>query len=302
MTLELASNELRTVLLPEKGCDIISLVHVRSGLDLLWKTPWGGGRVPPHAADSYEAWVRASPGGWQLLLPNGGAACVEHGVEWGFHGEAALVPWSVEEVSGRAAHLRTALTTAPLEVEREVVVDGTTLRIDERVINRGGSEIDLIWTHHPAFGAPFLEAGCTISAAARTLVADPVAPGGLLEPGARGAWPHQDLTRVPGPEEPRAVLAYLTDFDEPTYTISNPRLGLSVSLSWLADLFPHAWLWQEIHASPGFPWYRRAYVTAIEPSTTFPARGVTASREAGDQLLTLPAGAGRTARLEARLC
>ncbi len=52
-----------------------------------------------------ERWIEAYPGGWQLLLPNGGDECTEQGVTWGFHGEAALVPWTVLDQSGLHGHV-----------------------------------------------------------------------------------------------------------------------------------------------------------------------------------------------------
>ena len=31
-----------------------------------------------------------------MLLPNGGDATEQHGVEWGFHGEAGIIEWRVD--------------------------------------------------------------------------------------------------------------------------------------------------------------------------------------------------------------
>ena len=67
-----------------------------------------------------ERWIEAYAGGWQLLLPNGGDECTERDVTWGFHGEAALVPWTVLERVGSSATLETSLFTAPLHILRRL--------------------------------------------------------------------------------------------------------------------------------------------------------------------------------------
>jgi galactose mutarotase-like enzyme len=306
--IELATDEVAVAVLPEKGCDILELVDRRSGVDLLFKSPWGHGRRPVHAPSSFEAWIESYPGGWQVLLPNGGDAAVENGVEWGFHGEAGLIEWRVDELSPDAATFSTSLITAPLELVRRLNLSQNMLRVEEQVTNRGGDAIEVMWGHHPTFGAPFLEPGCMIETSARTFTADDRAPGGL-EPGRRSSWPTAvladggqiDLSALPAPDEHRAVLGYLSDFEDGSYRIANPRLRLTVEIRWPLDLFPHAWFWQELHASPGYPWYRRAYTTAIEPNTTIPAQGIVNARAKGGIPLRLEPNASRVATLQAAL-
>jgi hypothetical protein len=244
-----------------------------------------------------------------VLLPNGGDAAVENGVEWGFHGEAGLVEWQVDEVEPQAAVCSTSLNTAPLEVVRRVSLARNVLRVEEQVTNLGGDAIEVMWGHHPTFGAPFLEPGCTIETSARTFMADDRAPGTGLAPGRRSTWPHAvlgdggriDLSTIPVPDEHRAVLGYLSDFEHGSYRVANSRLGLAIEIRWPLDLFPTAWFWQELHESPGYPWYRRAYTTALEPNTTAPAQGIANARAKGGALLLLAPNTPRTATLEASL-
>src|SRR5262249_60614343 len=101
------------------------------------------------------------------------------------------------------------------------------------VRNGADEPIEVMWDHHPALGAPFLEPGCTISAPAHTFHCDDRAPGTGLEAGARSEWPHAqvegggtvDLSVIPAADEARAVLGYLTDCDEGRYRLAHARLG-----------------------------------------------------------------------------
>ena len=73
--LVLETDELSLTVLPEKGCDLLALVDRRTGVDVLWKTPWG---MPPRGAGTWNAesessWAECYPGGWQVICPNGGA-------------------------------------------------------------------------------------------------------------------------------------------------------------------------------------------------------------------------------------
>ena len=307
--LELADTEIAVTLLPGKGCDIVELIDRASGVDVLFKTPWRFGRRPIHTPSSFESWIEAYPGGWQLLLPNGGDAAIENGVEWGFHGEAALVEWQVDAVEPDRAVCSTSLIRAPLEVVRTTSLERAVLRVEDRVTNVGGDSVEVMWGHHPAFGEPFLQSGCRLETSARTFIADDRAPGSGLEPGGVGSWPHAslagggllDLSVIPPTDDRRAVLGYLTDFDQGAYRVVNPTLGLAVELRWQLELFPVAWFWQELHATPGYPWYRRIYTTAIEPSTTMPAQGIVDSRAKGGTPVRLGAGESRTSIVEAEL-
>jgi Domain of unknown function (DUF4432) len=310
-TLILRNNDLQVTILPAKGADIYALADRRTGVDVLFKSPWGTRSPGPwlRAATSMERWVEAYPGGWQVLLPNGGDECVEQGVTWGYHGEAALVPWEVTGTGDTWATLETRLFTVPLRVEREFTLDGPVLRLAETVTNESAADLEVMWSHHPAFGAPFLDSGCLLSAGCRSVLADDEAPGTLLAPGSRHAWPHAttaagdplDLRRIPGPGEPRAVLAYLGDFTSGYFAITNPRLRLGVGLRWPLDTFGQAWLWQEVMSGEGWPWYQRAYAVAVEPAGTIPGHGMRGARARGQAGTRFAGGAARQVVLEAVL-
>jgi hypothetical protein len=90
-----------------------------------------------------------------------------------------------------------------------------------------------------------------------------------------------DLRRIPGPEEPRAVLAYLLDFESGYFAITNPRLHLGIGVRWPLEVFDKAWLWEEVHSGAGWPWFRRAYVIAVEPASTVPGQGMVNARAKG---------------------
>jgi hypothetical protein len=309
VSLVLRNGVIEATVLAEKGADIYSLVHVPSGLDVLFKTTWGLRFKSAVATTTQERWLEAYPGGWQLLLPNGGDECRQYGATWGFHGEAALVPWRVAEAAEGHAKLETVLFTAPLRVERQISLDGATLRVRDVVTNTSPFGVEVMWSHHPAFGPPFLERGCALAAGCSEVVADDRAPGTVLRAGGRSAWPFAevvaggttDLRALPGPDEPRSVLAYLTGFSSGWFTITNPRLGLGVGFRWPAEVFSCAWLWQEVHSTAGWPWFGRAYVVAVEPATTWPGQGMVNARAKGGRGVLLAGGSSQEAVVEAVL-
>jgi hypothetical protein len=289
--LRLTNGIIAATLLPDKGADIYQLIYRPAGIDVLWKTPWGlrePGITPLSAADSLTAFLDSYEGGWQMLFPNGGAACRYKGAELGFHGEACMSAWRYEitDPGGDAAEVRlaTRLRRSPFNVERTVRLErgSPVLTLRECITNRGGEPMEYMWSHHPALGAPFISQACRIDIPATTLRADDGAggPPSLLESGARYDWPLTgdglDLSRVPGSDAGRAILAYLEGFSAGWYAITNSELGFGIGFTWPVELFPYAWFWQEMLASAGYPWYRGVYVMAIEPASSYPGQGLEA--------------------------
>jgi hypothetical protein len=172
VTLVLSNGMLEVAVLAEKGADIYSLVHVPSGVDLMFKSPWGSRPMGSYATTSQERWLEAYAGGWQLLIPNGGDECSQYGARWGFHGEAALATWDVIEVADTGVTLATMLISVPLLLERRISLKGTALSVRDVVTNTSRVDIEIMWSHHPAFGAPFLGRGCSLSAGCTEVVGD----------------------------------------------------------------------------------------------------------------------------------
>lgn len=292
----------------DKGADVYSLVDLRTGVDVLFKPPRGARQPGPwlRSENSMERWLEAYSGGWQVLLPNGGEECIQDGVTWGYHGEAALVPWSMVEHTPTRLILETRLFTVPVRLHREFELIGPVLKLQEVVTNESPMEIEMMWIHHPAFGAPFIEEGCVFSVGFRTVIADELAPGSVLAAGSKHSWPlatgggkSLDLSKVPGPQEKRAILAYLVDMEEPFFAITNPRLRLGVGFRWSADVFDKAWLWQEVHSGEGWPWFGQAYVVAVEPATTIPAHGMSHAKKVGGGGVRLAPFASKELDIEA---
>jgi hypothetical protein len=218
-----------------------------------------------------------------------------------------MVPWFVVSRSSDALTLETTLVSVPLRVRREITLHGPRVRVKEFVANESPQDVDVMWSHHPAFGAPFLDGSCILSVGCRNVQADDVAPGTLMTPDSRHEWPivtsregdTVDLRRVPDPSEPRAVLAYLTDFSSGFFAITNPTLGVGVAMRWPLEVFDKAWLWQEIHSGEGWPWFQRAYVVAVEPASTIPGQGAVSATSKGESLFRLSANETREVVIDA---
>ena len=187
--------------------------------------------------------------------------------------KCGLAPWDAEQAAGRL-RLHRRFATAPVEMERELTVEGEALTIRERVTMRGDSAISVMWGHHPTFGSDLLDGPFVIGTSARRVFVDdrfdlPLNP---LRPGGTGDWPNvpvkagrYDLSR---PRAPMAAMGYLADFESPSAWIRRLDDAIAAILSWDGSVFPYAWLWCELGATQDAPWGGRAHLIGIEPNTT----------------------------------
>lgn len=287
--------------LPEKGADIHALVYKPRAMDVLWKSPWGvkqtAGTAGVAAGDSEAAWMDIYPGGWQEIFPNGGDACLYKGARLSFHGEASVSEWDYSIVRSQGSAVEAVFTVrlarSPFVLRRTMRLEAgrAELVISERVTNQGEEELQFMWGHHPAYGAPFLGAGCRLEVGATTFEAHSpeVSPNVRVTAGTRGEWPRLvgkhgssvDLSRVPSPEERATEFGYLSGIEEGRYRLTSQEHGFGVELAWPTAVFPYLWFWQELRGSFGYPWYGRCYVMAVEPFTSIPGSGLVNAIERG---------------------
>jgi galactose mutarotase-like enzyme len=275
--------------LPDKGADIYSIAHHKTGVEVLWKSPLGLRALDAgwSSPDSQTAWLEHYEGGWQEILPHTGASETYKGVELSFHGESSLLPWRCEIVKDAGDEIEAVFSVrlfrSPFAIQRRMRMDvaSSCVRLIERVTNEAGEPMDFVWGHHPAYGAPFLSEHLRLQTNAGTVFTDPgydsahckAVPGELTEwPYAKGKDGGQvDLRGFASQAERNFFMGYLRDFDGPPwYALLNSRLKLGVGVAWSADVFKHLWFWQEQRASTGFPFYGRAYTIALEPHTSYP--------------------------------
>ncbi len=311
--LEIENELLSATVVVDKGADIYRLVYKPKHVDVLWKSPWGikeQARGFDSAFDSATAWLEAYAGGWQVIFPNGGGATVYKGAALGFHGEASMKAWDYEILtegdSALEVKLACSLSRSPYRIERWMRVEAGSpvLHIRERITNLAGEAMDCMWSHHPAYGAPFLSEHCVIDVGAPNFVADDRYSGfaNPLSLSQSYQWSRAgelDMSQVPGPDQERDILAYFQDFASGWYAITNREMGFGVGLVWDESVFPYAWFWQELNASPGFPFYKRAYVMAIEPASSIPGQGLTAVMEKTGSHLTLQPGESKEVEMKA---
>ncbi|MEZ4507008.1 MAG: DUF4432 family protein [Thermomicrobiales bacterium] len=162
------NDKVEITILPDKGADIYQWIHKGTGVDVMWKSPWGlrkPGAGIPTSFDSSVTWIEWYPGGWQVLFPSGGGPCHYKGVELSFHGEASSMFWDVADLGSNEheawVRLTTTLARSPFTLTRDIVLDkdATSFLLRETVRNDAGEPMDYVWGHHPAYGAPFPERG-----------------------------------------------------------------------------------------------------------------------------------------------
>ena len=286
------------------GGTIAAIRHLGAGAEVLGVTPWDV-LGQPHgglAAPDERSWLAHYRGGWPLLFPNGGDACRFEGAEHGFHGEASIAPWSCTR-EGNALRLERRFLSVPVTMVRHLALEHDVLCITESVYHTGHRASRVMWTHHPSFGGDLLDGPFEIATGARCVVVDEGydPPANPLSPGAAGDWPMVagkdgpcNLSRLDGMV---AAMAYLHDLAGPWVAVRRLDNAIGTVLSWDGAHFPCAWLWWELGGTDDAPWFGRARLLGVEPSTSWPGTGLADIARRGGRLLTLEPGQSLTTRL-----
>lgn len=275
----------------DKGADIFQFLYKPRDVDFLWQSPIPMRR--PFVATSAlpeGAFHDQYYGGWQEVLPSAGWAEEPYqGTYQGLHGEVSLLPFEARLLEDSVEKVQLELTVrcyrSPLHLTRTLSLRGAepTLFIEERLDNESAGEFAIMWGHHPAFGAPFLDETCFVQAPASTVDVLAFHENGLWEPGEGYQFPMvpnrrsgalEDITRV-RPTGIRSVdVVRFTGLSEGWYGLTSERLGLGFGMAWDAALFRNLWMWQVYGGHHDYPWYGRTYNCALEPFTSWPPAGV----------------------------
>ncbi|MBD3940188.1 DUF4432 family protein [Microbacterium sp. NEAU-LLC] len=295
----LSTEQLDVTVIPGKGGDVSSIRDRASGVELLWTPRWG--LRPPWALPlpgvPEALALDRSGGGWNTMFPNAGRACVEHGVDWGFHGETWLAPFAAEAMPG-GVRMTTSLARSPFTVTKEVRVAENRVTVTETVTHVGARPVDVLWCQHPAFGEPLIGPSTTVEITGCAV--HPDLPDDTPPTQAPRRWPEHtevdgsrhDLSRLAADRSGVARLAFLGSFDDEHVRarIHNPELGLGVELAWSRHDFPFAWYWYEAGGRQNYPWYGAAHSLALEPASGYPS-GVHRARALTDTATTIQPGA-----------
>lgn len=281
----LASDTLEVTVLPDKGADIYALTDRASGIDPLFKAPWGLQRPgsPPREGSGGAAFLENYEGGWQELFPNTNGPALYRGTSLPFHGEVATLPWSWSVVADDARETAVRFTVecrlTPFRLERTMRLRRGERRLvlDERVTNLSGAAAHFVWGHHCVLGPPLVAPGAELRAPCQTIVTgtDLWEDTARLRPGQRSTWPVAqcrdgsvaDVSRVPGAEVASHDDVFLTDLDAGWAELANPALGLAFRLEWDPAVFQWIISWQPFGGARSMP-LRGAYGLGIEPWTT----------------------------------
>ena len=286
---------------PRHGAEILDLVDLRSGRQLLGRPPFGSDE--PRAGDLDEpTWTRSYRGGWQVVLPNAGAECVVDGERHGFHGRASNDPWEVAGVDESSATLR--WSGHGLDVERRLELEDGALVVDVKARPAKG-RAPLVALEHVALGLELTEPEVLIDLPAGLAYELSETEGPPIPPAAAPRWP--DVLLLDGTIEradrwplarERSRLLAVAELPEGRAVVRNAARGAGLELTWDADWLRHLWIWHEVRLYGGL-FRRQGELLTVEPTSVPHPLGLAAAIEHG-QARWLEPGESAGYRLTAR--
>ena len=293
----LENEKLRVTVIADKGADIYEFLYKPRDIDFMWRT-WVGLRDRSHFEPSSPrasgAHMDYYEGGWQELFPNCGSLSLHQGAEVGQHGEVLLLPWNYivtkdepEEIEVRF-DVRTVRT--PFHLVKTIALrrGETILRVNERVTNESGQDVNFTWGHHPALGWPFIDESCRVDlpdCRIRTL-GDFTPSTSRLKPDQVSNWPMAsgvdsaqiDISSIPGPAVSASDMVFLEGITDGWFAVTNTKAGIGFAMRYPADVFKQLWYWQVYRGGSDYPWWSATYTVALEPCATLPVLSHAAAR------------------------
>jgi Domain of unknown function (DUF4432) len=298
--LALENDELRIVLLPGKGSDVIHFVYKPLEIDFMWASHPGlqhAGTVKT-STGPLSPFLDNYPGGWQEILPNFGDQCEYKNTTLRLHDEVSMLPWNYTIVEDEpqcvSVRLETRCVRTPFRIGKTLTLrPGCVLEVAEKLTNESAEMADCTWGHHPAFGAPFLDETCRVvvpPCRVRTQE-EYVSPNSRIDKGQDCEWPivrgrngeKIDLSEVPDMTAHSPDMAYLYGFDRGWYALFNEGRKLGFGMSWDAKIFKYLWFWQVYGGWHGPPWHGTSYNIGLEPVSSYPP-SLSGAIKSGSQL------------------
>ncbi len=252
-SLLIENDKIRTVLLLDKGTDIISFVDKKTDTEFVWTNPMGlsclekikkGHMDEDCLSDNYV-------GGWFEILPNLGGPCVFKNKHFPGHGEVSNLPWDYQVVYDSEEEIQllffTRLSKYPLELRKKLCLKkgDSSLCFEEEIHNIGVVPCAYTWAHHPNIGYPFLNEKCVIEA--------PFLSENISVP-AQGTMVNEVKT--------------YENVCEGSAVIRNTDTGVGIRFEWDKETFRHCNLWISAGYNCGHHHHDGAYVVCILPSSS----------------------------------
>ena len=286
---------LRVGILVDKGTDLFEFNYKPQDQDFIWLSPKGVQNPTSYLStspDPLATFLDSYLGGWQEILPNGGAPSSYLGAHFGQHGEVSQLPWDYRIVEDTeecvAVTFSVRLQKVPLVLEKTLRLrrEEKRLTIEETLINESDIPLRAMWGHHITFGRPFLDERCSIRLPEQITVhphATAIHPQGRRVNGSKQySWPLVegvkgeviDLSQIP-PRDTISEIVYLQGFQQPGwYEVFHQDKQMGLRVEWDTQVMPYLWFWQEFGASQDYPWYSRAYTIGLEPFSSYPTDGI----------------------------
>jgi hypothetical protein len=264
----LRSRDLLVRVDPSHGAEILDLIDLVSGRQVLARPAYPAAPARAGDLDDEETWCASYKGGWQIVTPNAGAACNVAGQRHGFHGAASISPWQVLEEN--QDQLTVCWRGHGLEITRSMSVAGPVLTA-ETEWKTLGDRVPVIAVEHVTVGNEILVPEVEISLPGgrvfeqSELESDPPVDA-CLWPNARmldGTERRQDIWRI---EETRAQVLSVVDLPDGWAEVRNRANGTGLRLDWEVSKLPYIWLWHEVRMSGGV-WRHQTEILGVEPAS-----------------------------------
>jgi len=236
--------------------------------------------------ESARHWLSRYRGGWQLLTPNAGKECVFNGVRHSFHGDSSYLPWSVAFSDDKTIALEITIQSR-LKVLRVLTINPKMAGMESHTTLTNLTDVpeEVVLVEHAAFqGSPNIVVSAPEDSTWKF-------DGDFMEDGRNSRLWHEPeavINDLAYPIKDRTErMTYLADGSEGWISIIDSDRRIGAKLTWDPIKLPYLWYWQE-QKSPGFPFYGRAEMTALEPASCLPTDTLAGASRAGRSTVIAP--------------